>query len=77
LSNTDTQRQAVRNREIAFNTVLAEECGRYANCKFDGNAVFNYRFTKSQVSKLDYFHPSLSGQAALAAVTWQASWWAA
>ena len=75
LSNTETQRQAVRNREIAFNTALAEECGQYTNCKFDGNAVFNYRFTKSQVSKLDYFHPSLSGQAALAGVTWRASWW--
>jgi hypothetical protein len=24
---------------------------------------------------LDYFHPSLSGQAALARVTWAASWW--
>jgi lysophospholipase L1-like esterase len=75
LSNTDTQRQAVRDREVAFNAVLAQECGQYANCKFDGNAVFDYRFTKSQVSKLDYFHPSLSGQAALAAVTWRASWW--
>jgi len=75
LSNTETQRQAVRDREVAFNTVLAQECGRYANCKFDGNAVFDYRFTKSQVSRLDYFHPSLSGQAALAGVTWRASWW--
>jgi hypothetical protein len=28
------------------------------------------------VSKLDYFHPSLAGQAALAAITWQRSWWA-
>jgi lysophospholipase L1-like esterase len=75
LSNTQAQRDAVRHREAAFNTVLAQECGRYANCKFDGNAVFNYSFSKSQVSKLDYFHPSLSGQAALAGITWQASWW--
>jgi hypothetical protein len=27
------------------------------------------------VSKLDYFHPSLSGQAALASLSWQHSWW--
>ena len=27
------------------------------------------------VSKLDYFHPSLSGQGTLAALTWNASWW--
>jgi len=32
-------------------------------------------FSASQVSTLDYFHPSLSGQAALARVTWAASWW--
>jgi hypothetical protein len=74
-SNTDADRQAVRNREAAFNAVLAEECGRYANCRFDGYAAFHYPFSRSQVSKLDYFHPSLSGQAALAEVSWRASWW--
>jgi lysophospholipase L1-like esterase len=74
-ANTDAQRQAVRDREAAFNSILAQECGKYANCRFDGNAVFNYSFSGSQVSKLDYFHPSLSGQAALASVTWHASWW--
>jgi lysophospholipase L1-like esterase len=75
-SNTDADRQVVRDRNAAFNAVLAQECGRYANCRFDGNAVFNYAFSRSHVSKLDYFHPSLSGQAALAEVTWRASWWA-
>ena len=74
-SNTEQDRQAVLQRERAFNGVLAEVCGRYAMCRFDAYAVFNYRFTASQVSKLDFFHPSLSGQAALASVTWQASWW--
>jgi lysophospholipase L1-like esterase len=76
LSNTSTQRTIVRNRNVAFNTVLAQECATYANCRFDQNAVYNYPFSRSQVSKLDYFHPSLSGQAALASVTWAASWWA-
>jgi hypothetical protein len=38
----------------------------------DGRVV---TFSASQVSTLDYFHPSLSGQAALARVTWAASWW--
>jgi hypothetical protein len=27
------------------------------------------------VSKLDWFHPSRSGQATLATLTWNASWW--
>jgi lysophospholipase L1-like esterase len=74
-SNTDADRQAVRDREAEFNAVLAQECGRYAKCRFDGNAVFNYSFSRGQVSLLDYFHPSLSGQATLADVTWRASWW--
>jgi len=74
--NTSTQRAMVRDRNIAFNTVLAQECAAYANCRFDGSAVYDYAFSKSQVSKLDYFHPSLSGQAALASVTWATSWWA-
>jgi lysophospholipase L1-like esterase len=75
-SNTDADRQAVRDRETAFNAVLAQECAKVANCRFDGNAAYGYTFTASQVSKLDYFHPSLSGQAALASVTWGRSWWA-
>jgi lysophospholipase L1-like esterase len=76
-ANTESDRQTVLAREKACNDVLAQECAKYANCRFDGYAVFNYPFTKSQVSKLDYFHPSLSGQAALASVTWAASWWPA
>jgi lysophospholipase L1-like esterase len=75
--NTEQARQAVLAREQAFNQVLAEVCAQYATiCRFDDNAVFNYSFSASQVSKLDYFHPSLAGQAALAAITWQRSWWA-
>jgi lysophospholipase L1-like esterase len=75
LSNTEADRQAVLARIVAFNGVLGDVCGQYASCRFDGNAVFDYTFTSGQVSKLDYFHPSISGQAALASITWQRSWW--
>jgi lysophospholipase L1-like esterase len=74
-TNTEQDRQAVLAREQAFNEVLASVCGQYAICRFDGYAVFNYVFSAGQVSMLDYFHPSRAGQAALAAVTWQRSWW--
>lgn len=74
-SNTEADRQAVLEREQAFNRVLANVCGQYAFCLFDNDATFNYRFATSDVSKLDYFHPSLAGQAALATLTWQHSWW--
>jgi hypothetical protein len=33
------------------------------------------KFSASQVRVLDLFHPDLDGQAALARVTWAASWW--
>jgi lysophospholipase L1-like esterase len=74
-SNTETQRQQVKTREEAFNQVLAEECAKYPRCRWDNWAVYHYQFSASQVSTLDFFHPSLSGQAALARVTWAASWW--
>jgi lysophospholipase L1-like esterase len=74
-SNTETQRQHVADREVAFNQILADTCTRYANCRWDAGATYNYKFSASQVSVLDYFHPSLSGQAALARVTWASSWW--
>jgi lysophospholipase L1-like esterase len=76
LANTEADRQAVLARIEAYNAVLADVCTQFAFCRFDDNAVFNYAFSAGQVSKLDYFHPSISGQAALASITWQRSWWA-
>ncbi|TAK00287.1 MAG: hypothetical protein EPO36_09410 [Chloroflexota bacterium] len=68
------RRQAVRQRNIDFNTQLAEVCAAFAaRCRFDGNAVFNTQFAKSDVSG-DYFHPSIAGQAKLAAVSWAAGY---
>lgn len=72
---TDADRQLVRDHNVALNQVLAEECAAVARCRFDGDAVFDYAFTRADVSKLDYFHPSLTGQAHLASVTWARSWW--
>src|SRR5215208_4557498 len=74
-TRTEADRQLVVAREQAFNQILAEECARYSRCRWDNKAVYDYRFSASQVSALDFFHPSLSGQAALARVTWAASWW--
>jgi lysophospholipase L1-like esterase len=74
-TNTEARRQQVVQRELAFNQVLADSCARYALCRWDGNAVYHHAFSRSQVSSLDYFHPSLSGQEALARTTWAASWW--
>jgi lysophospholipase L1-like esterase len=73
--NTRRDRQAVLSREQHFNDILGQVCAQYGNCRFDGYATFNYAFTAQQVSQLDFFHPSISGQKALADITWGASWW--
>ena len=72
------RRQAVRQRDIDFNTQLAEACAAFVTqCRFDASAVFNTQFARSDVSG-DYFHPSVAGQAKLASVSWAAGYtWAA
>jgi lysophospholipase L1-like esterase len=68
---SDVARRArVRQRNIDYNTQLAQVCAAYAQCRFDSNAVFNTPFVRSDVTTRDYFHPSVNGQAKLAAVTW-------
>jgi hypothetical protein len=75
-ARTEAERQQVVAREVAFNQILAEGCHQYgANCRWDGGGTYNYKFSASQSSVLDFFHPDLDGQAALASVTWAASWW--
>jgi lysophospholipase L1-like esterase len=69
------RREHVLQREIKFNTVLEQVCSHYPQCRFDGNATFNYAFTAADVSGRDYFHPSLTGQRNLAAGTWAAGYW--
>jgi lysophospholipase L1-like esterase len=70
-SSGDVARRArVRQRNIDYNTQLAQVCAAYLQCRFDSNAVFNTAFTRSDVTTRDYFHPSVNGQAKLAAVTW-------
>jgi lysophospholipase L1-like esterase len=71
---TDVDRRAaVRQRNIDFNMQLQAVCAAYPQCSFDNNAVFNTAFVTSDVSTIDYFHPSVSGQAKLAGVAWNAS----
>ena len=68
------RRDAVQQRVIDYNTALAAVCAQYANCRFDGNLIFDTKFALSDVSALDFFHPSLSGQAELAVGTYAVGW---
>ena len=66
------RRLRVQKRVVDFNTELQRACSAIATssttmaCKFDDNAVFNTSFALNDISKVDYFHPSVSGQALLA-----------
>jgi lysophospholipase L1-like esterase len=73
--NTQADRQQVLAQVVADNGALAQVCDHTPECRWDGDATFDYPFGASQVSHLDYFHPNLRGQAVLAAETWAASWW--
>lgn len=70
------RRAAVAQRNVDFNTQLAEVCAAYVRCRFDNNAVYNTNFVTSDVAG-DYFHPSVTGLAKLAAGTWDVGYWAA
>jgi hypothetical protein len=67
------RRQQVYNRNVADNAAIQRVCATFIHCRFDGNAAFNLQFVPSDVSTRDYFHPSVSGQARAAAVTWAAT----
>lgn len=69
------RRARVKARNIAFNDVLRDVCSHYAQCRFDGYAAFTTQFSTSDVSTRDYFHPSITGEAKLASVSWKAGYW--
>jgi lysophospholipase L1-like esterase len=68
------RRALVRQRNMEYNTALAKVCAEFASrCHWDGNAAFSTVLARSDVSA-DYFHPSTSGQARLAATSWAAGY---
>ncbi|MBI4316049.1 MAG: SGNH/GDSL hydrolase family protein [Chloroflexi bacterium] len=67
----DVNRRArVLQRVADYNAQLAAVCALFANCHTDSGAAFTTTFVASDVSTRDYFHPSLAGQAKIAAVLW-------
>ncbi|MFD9791279.1 SGNH/GDSL hydrolase family protein [Streptomyces sp. NPDC059070] len=65
------RRDAVYRRVVAYNTALKDVCARDRYCRYDGGAVFDYRFTDDQLSHWDWFHPSKDGQSRLAEIAYR------
>jgi lysophospholipase L1-like esterase len=67
----EERRAAVEANIAAVNRAMAAVCARAASCVDDDGAVFAMAVEPADLSPLDYFHPSVTGQAKIAAVTWQ------
>jgi lysophospholipase L1-like esterase len=65
------RRETVQARVVAYNKVLADVCAKDRRCRFDHDAVFDYRFGTDQLSHWDWFHPSRNGQARLAEIAYR------
>ncbi|MFJ7147891.1 SGNH/GDSL hydrolase family protein [Streptomyces sp. NPDC100445] len=65
------RRDSVQRRVVAYNAVLREVCARDRRCRFDDDAVYDYRFGTDQLSQWDWFHPSTDGQARLAEIAYR------
>ncbi|MFF3844214.1 SGNH/GDSL hydrolase family protein [Streptomyces sp. NPDC002328] len=65
------RRDTVQKRVEDYNTVLKEVCAKDLRCRFDGGAVYQYRFDTDQLSPWDWFHPSKNGQARLAEIAYR------
>ncbi len=64
------QRAAVRARVLDYNAVLAQVCAQYPRCTTDAGATFAAPVTAAEFSTHDYWHPNITGQAALARRIW-------
>ncbi len=63
-------RAALAASTRVMNRMLATVCGQHPQCRYDGGAAFRIRWSRADVSSVDYFHPSLSGQRKIAAAVW-------
>lgn len=66
-----SRRDKVQDRVEEYNAVLEEVCQKDKRCRFDGGAVYKYRFGTAQLSTWDWFHPSTSGQKLLAELAYR------
>ncbi|AMW10253.1 hypothetical protein A4E84_12465 [Streptomyces qaidamensis] len=65
------RRSTVQKRVEDYNKVLRDVCAEDKRCRYDGGAVYDYRFGTAQLSRWDYFHPSVNGQARLAEIAYR------
>src|SRR5262249_4412193 len=65
------RRAATGLAERGYNAIIKIICAAAANCQYDNGLVFAAKFAESEVSTVDFYHPSVSGQTSLAAAAWR------
>ncbi|WP_196073347.1 SGNH/GDSL hydrolase family protein [Nakamurella alba] len=66
------RRAAIGQRIVQYNAQIEQRCQDQPRCTYDGGAVHAAQFSQQDISTVDYFHPSETGQGKLAEVAWQA-----
>ncbi|KQQ05079.1 MULTISPECIES: SGNH/GDSL hydrolase family protein [unclassified Rathayibacter] len=65
---------AAKTRTTQYNSALQNACAAAGPlCDYDGGALTATPVTKALIGTVDYFHPSVAGQAKIASVQWSAS----
>jgi lysophospholipase L1-like esterase len=81
----DADRDATRERIREYNRILVRLCEELTesglDCRHDqagdpASSLFGAPFQEGEVSALDFFHPSIEGQARIAEETWPLTPWA-
>jgi lysophospholipase L1-like esterase len=70
ISATDRDRPELARTIRNLNRQLASVCARHPNCRYDGGAVYRLRWRRQDISTVDYFHPSRTGQRNIATAMW-------
>src|SRR5207247_4340260 len=58
--------------EEAYDGALEAVCAHYLLCRYDGGALYRLGYQPADISAHDAFHPSITGLAKMAVVTWRA-----
>ena len=70
-AEASARRAAVAARVDEYNAAIVRVCAAAERCIDDGGAVFAYDFSADEISAIDFFHPSIAGQRAIAGIAWE------
>ncbi|GAA4163117.1 SGNH/GDSL hydrolase family protein [Gryllotalpicola daejeonensis] len=71
LAPADAERRAAVGQLVdQYDEAIEDVCAQHPTCSWDGDAVHRHGFSSAEISRVDFFHPSAAGQAAIARLAW-------